>query len=167
MGETACTGLHGANRLASNSLVEALVFSHNAAEASIREFNAIGNKVTVTLEPWDETDTTDSDEAIVVSHNWDEIRRRMWNYVGIVRSDKRLQRAARRIETIKEEINEYYWDFKVTSDLIELRNLATVAELVIRSALLRKESRGLHYNIGYPERDDHNFSRHTILKKSF
>ena len=167
VGETACTGLHGANRLASNSLLEALVYSHRAFKASVEEFKAIGNKITVTLEPWDETNTTDSDEAIVVSHNWDEIRRLMWNYVGIVRSDKRLERALRRIQNIREEINDYYWDFKVTADLIELRNLATVAELIIQSALLRKESRGLHYHIGYPEKDDINFLKQTLLKKSF
>ncbi len=166
VGETACTGLHGANRLASNSLLEALVYSHRAYLASVEEFKAIGHKITVALDLWDETSTADSDEAIVVSHNWDEIRRLMWNYVGIVRSDKRLQRALRRIVNINEEINEYYWDFKVTSDLIELRNLATVAELIIRSALMRKESRGLHYNIGYPEKDDANYLKHTILKKS-
>jgi L-aspartate oxidase len=167
VGETACTGLHGANRLASNSLLEALVYAHNAYLDSVKEFSAVQNKVDITLDTWDETNTTDSDEAIVVSHNWDEIRRLMWNYVGIVRSDKRLQRAARRIKTIQEEINEYYWDFKLTSDLVELRNIATVAKLVIRSALLRKESRGLHYNIGYPEHDDKNFLAHTILKKRF
>lgn len=167
VGETACTGLHGANRLASNSLLEALVYSHKAYKDSVEEFKAIGNKITVTLDPWDETDATDSDEAIVVSHNWDEIRRLMWNYVGIVRSDKRLERALRRIQNIKEEINEYYWDFNITSDLIELRNLATVADLIIRSALLRKESRGLHYNIGYPEKDDINCLKHTILKKTY
>ncbi len=167
VGETACTGLHGANRLASNSLLEALVYAHKSAHASIEEFKAIGNKVTVTLDHWDETGTIDSDEAIVVSHNWDEIRRLMWNYVGIVRSDKRLQRALRRIKNIKEEINEYYWDFKVTSDLIELRNLSTVAELIIKSALMRKESRGLHYNIGYPEKNDQDMLKHTILKKNF
>ena len=167
VGETACTDLHGANRLASNSLLEALVYSHNAYKSSLDEFKTIGNKITVTLDPWDETDKGDSDEAIVVSHNWDEIRRLMWNYVGIVRSDKRLQRAKRRIENIQQEINEYYWDFKVTSDIIELRNLATVAELIIQSALIRKESRGLHYNIEYPGRDDVNWLKHTILKKQF
>ncbi|MCP4720132.1 MAG: L-aspartate oxidase [Desulfobacteraceae bacterium] len=167
VGETACTGLHGANRLASNSLLEALVYSHNAYKSSLDEFKTIGNKITVTLDPWDETNMGDSDEAIVVSHNWDEIRRLMWNYVGIVRSDKRLQRAKRRIENIQQEINEYYWDFKVTSDIIELRNLATVAELIIQSALIRKESRGLHYNIEYPGRDDVNWLKHTILKKQF
>lgn len=166
VGETACTGLHGANRLASNSLLEALVYSHRAYQASVEEFKTISHKITVTLDLWDEKSTQDSDEAIVVSHNWDEIRRLMWNYVGIVRSDKRLQRALRRIVNINEEINEYYWDFKVTSDLIELRNLATVAELIIRSALMRKESRGLHYNIGYPEKDDINYLKHTILKKN-
>lgn len=165
VGETACTGLHGANRLASNSLLEALVFSHEAYQTSVEEFKSIKNKVTVTLDQWDEANTTDSDEAIVVSHNWDEIRRLMWNYVGIVRSDKRLQRALRRIQNINKEINEYYWNFKVTSDLIELRNLATVAELIIRSALMRKESRGLHYNIGYLEKDNQNWLKHTILKR--
>ncbi len=167
VGETACTGLHGANRLASNSLLEALVYAHNACLDSVKQFCAIKNTVDITLDPWDETNTTDSDEAIVVSHNWDEIRRLMWNYVGIVRSDKRLQRAARRIKTIQDEINEYYWDFKLTSNLVELRNIATVAKLVIRSALMRKESRGLHYNIGYPRRDDQHFLAHTILKKRF
>ena len=167
VGETACTGFHGANRLASNSLLEALVYSHRAYQSSVEEFKPIENKVPVTLDLWDETDITDSDEAIVVSHNWDEIRRLMWNYVGIVRSDKRLERALRRIQNIQEEINEYYWDFKVTSDLIELRNLATVAELIIQSALIRKESRGLHYNIEYPEKDDQNWLKPTILKKNF
>jgi len=167
VGETACTGLHGANRLASNSLLEALVYSHRAFEASIEEFKQVADIFTASLEPWDEAGTTNSDEAIVVSHNWDEIRRLMWNYVGIVRSDKRLQRALRRIKNIKEEINEYYWDFKVTADLIELRNLSVVAELIIRSALLRKESRGLHYNIEYPEKNDDLWLKPTILKKRF
>jgi L-aspartate oxidase len=167
VGETACTGLHGANRLASNSLLEALVYAHNAYLDSAKNLPAIKKNMDITLAPWDETNTTDSDEAIVVSHNWDEIRRLMWNYVGIVRSDKRLQRAARRIKTIQDEINEYYWDFKLTSDLVELRNIATVAKLVIQSALLRKESRGLHYNIGYPERDDKRFLISTLVKKRF
>ncbi len=167
VGEAACTGLHGANRLASNSLLEALVYSHNAYKSSLEEFKTIGSKIDMELDPWDETNTQDSDEAIVVSHNWDEIRRLMWNYVGIVRSDKRLQRAKRRIENIQQEINEYYWDFTVTADLIELRNLATVAELIIQSALMRKESRGLHYNIEYPDRDDVNWLKHTILKKAY
>jgi L-aspartate oxidase len=167
VGEAACTGLHGANRLASNSLLEALVYAHNAYLDAVSALPAIKKNMDIPLAPWDETNTTDSDEAIVVSHNWDEIRRLMWNYVGIVRSDKRLQRAARRIKTIQDEINEYYWDFKLTADLVELRNIATVAKLVIQSALLRRESRGLHYNIGYPDRDDKRFSAPTILKKRF
>jgi L-aspartate oxidase len=166
VGETACTGLHGANRLASNSLLEALVYAHNACLDAIRELPAVKNNMTVTLAPWDEAGTTDSDEAIVVSHNWDEIRRLMWNYVGIVRSDKRLQRAARRIKTIQDEINEYYWDFKVTSDLVELRNIATVAKLVIRSALsAKKAGASLQYRVSC--KDDSNFLAHTILKKRF
>ncbi len=165
VGEVACTGLHGANRLASNSLLEALVYADRACKSAVDEFSSLDLRGTPQLAPWDETGTIDSDEAIVVSHNWDEIRRLMWNYVGIVRSDKRLQRALRRIKTIKEEINEYYWDFKIDSDLIELRNIATVAELIIRCALMRKESRGLHYNLEYPSRDDDKWCRHTILHK--
>jgi len=166
-GEVACTGLHGANRLASNSLLEALVYSERAANEAIREFQSIENYDAVEIQPWDESGTTDSDEAIVVSHNWDEIRSLMWNYVGIVRSDKRLSRALRRIENIQQEIDEYYWNFKVTSDLIELRNLALVAELIITSALKRKESRGLHFNIEYPQKDDKNWLKDTILKKRY
>ena len=167
VGETACTGLHGANRLASNSLLEALVYAHNAAQSSLKEFEKAAKKSTVDLEPWDETNTLDGDEAIMVTHNWDEIRRMMWNYVGIVRSDKRLHRAQRRIEMIQHEIEEYYWDFKITADLIELRNLATVAELIIKSALMRKESRGLHYNLWYPEKDDANYLSSTLVRKTF
>jgi len=167
VGETACTGLHGANRLASNSLLEALVYADNAAKASLKEFEQSAEKSTVDLDPWDETNTLDGDEAIIVAHNWDEIRRMMWNYVGIVRSDKRLHRAQRRIEMIQHEIEEYYWDFKITADLIELRNLATVAELIIKSALMRKESRGLHYNLWYPEKDDANYLTSTLVRKTF
>ncbi|MGD9826373.1 L-aspartate oxidase [Desulfobacter sp.] len=167
VGETACTGLHGANRLASNSLLEALVYAHNAAQSSLKEFEQAAKKSTVDLDPWDETNTLDSDEAIMVTHNWDEIRRLMWNYVGIVRSDKRLHRAQRRIEMIQHEIEEYYWDFKITADLIELRNLATVAELIIKSALMRKESRGLHYNLWYPDKDDANCLVPTLVQKTF
>nr|WP_320014055.1 L-aspartate oxidase [uncultured Desulfobacter sp.] len=167
VGETACTGLHGANRLASNSLLEALVYADNAAKASLKEFEQSAEKATIDLDPWDETNTLDGDEAIIVAHNWDEIRRMMWNYVGIVRSDKRLHRAQRRIEMIQHEIEEYYWDFKITADLIELRNLATVAELIIKSALMRKESRGLHYNLWYPEKDDANYLSSTLVRKTF
>ncbi len=167
VGETACTGLHGANRLASNSLLEAVVYAHMAAEQAVKELESISDEVCDALPPWDPMGTTDSDEAIVVSHNWDEIRRCMWNYVGIVRSNKRLLRARNRIETIQKEISDYYWDFKITSDLIELRNIAMVAELIIQGAILRKESRGLHYNIQYPEKDDKFWLKDTILRRPF
>ena len=116
---------------------------------------------------WDETGTTDSDELIMVSHNWNEIRRCMWNYVGIVRSNKRLARAKRRIENIQQEIHEYYWNFKVTPDLIELRNIATVAELIIKCATHRKESRGLHYNLEYPYQDNSRWQKDTVLRRPF
>lgn len=167
VGETACTGLHGANRLASNSLLEAVVYADRAAGQAVKDLKSINNGICLDLPRWDPMGTTDSDEAIVVSHNWDEIRRTMWNYVGIVRSSKRLLRAKHRIETIQKEIREYYWDFKITSDLIELRNIAMVAELVIQCAMLRKESRGLHYNIQYPEKDDKFWLKDTILRRPF
>ena len=167
IGETACTGLHGANRLASNSLLEALVYADTAAKQAIKDLQENNAATEPQPPPWDIVGTTDSDERIMVSHNWDEIRRMMWNYVGIVRSDKRLVRAERRIQNIQAEIKEYYWDFKVTGDLIELRNIATVAELIIQSAMHRKESRGLHYNIGYPNRNDARWKKDTILRRSF
>jgi len=167
VGETACTGLHGANRLASNSLLEALVYANRAARQAVQELQS-GALPDVPEPPaWDEVGTSDSDERIMVSQNWDEIRRFMWSYVGIVRSDKRLERARRRIEMIQQEISDYYWNFKVTGDLIELRNIAMVAELIIRSASHRKESRGLHYNILYPESDDQRWQKDTILRRSF
>mmetsp|Transcript_1845 Transcript_1845/g.1286 ORF Transcript_1845/g.1286 Transcript_1845/m.1286 type:complete len:182 (+) Transcript_1845:33-578(+) len=167
IGETSCTGLHGANRLASNSLLEAIVYADIAARKAVKEINVLG-EVSMPVPPgWDEVGTTDSDEVIVVSHNWDEIRRLMWNYVGIVRSDKRLERAYRRIEIIQKEIREYYWNFKMASDLVELRNIATVAELIIKCAIYRKESRGLHYNIEYPKKDDKIWYKDTILRRPF
>jgi L-aspartate oxidase len=167
IGETACTGLHGANRLASNSLIEALVYSHMAAQQAVKDIDTFDFTSTPVPPPWDEVGTTDSDEVIMVSQNWDEIRRFMWNYVGIVRSNKRLERAVRRIEIIQKEIREYYWDFRVSADLIELRNIAMVAELIIKCAGHRKESRGLHYNIEYPYRDDMRWQKDTILRRSF
>lgn len=165
IGETACTGLHGANRLASNSLLEALVYAHCAAGQALQEMHTRKRADHPAIPDWDDVGTTDSDEQIMVAHNWDEIRRCMWNYVGIVRSDKRLARARRRIDTIQTEIREYYWNFRVSSDLIELRNIATVAELIVQCATHRKESRGLHYNIGYPLRDDRRWQKDTVVRR--
>lgn len=146
-GEASCTGLHGANRLASNSLLECLVFS----EAAVNDMLAQTPRQLPVLPQWDESRVTDADEEVVISHNWDELRRFMWDYVGIVRTTKRLQRAEHRVRLLKQEIHEFYSHFRVSHDLIELRNLVLTAELIIRCAMHRKESRGLHYSRDFPE----------------
>jgi L-aspartate oxidase len=151
VGETAHTGLHGANRLASNSLLEGCVFAHRLAERlAVR--GAPRPAASFRAKPWRYGKAVTSDEAVVVSQNWDEVRRLMWNYVGIVRTTKRLQRALARMELLEREIAQYYWDAVPTPDIVELRNIATVATLVIKSALARKESRGLHYTLDHPRR---------------
>jgi len=149
IGEVAFTGLHGANRMASNSLLECLVFAHSASQDILAHFKEVSSPPE--LPAWDASRVTNSDEEVVVSHNWDELRRFMWDYVGIVRTTKRLQRAKHRVDLLQSEINEYYSNFRITNDLIELRNLIVVADLIVRSALLRQESRGLHYTLDYPE----------------
>lgn len=160
IGETAYTGLHGANRLASNSLLECLVFAEAASKDIEHSISSWG--LSKKIPQWDESRVTDSDEEVVVSHNWDELRRFMWDYVGIVRTDKRLQRAKRRVDLLNSEIEDYYGNFRVTNDLLELRNLTQVADLIIQSAMQRKESRGLHYTLDYPHTDS-NAAHSTIL----
>ena len=162
IGEVAFTGLHGANRMASNSILECLVFAKQASQ-HITKFLKSSPKNT-SIASWDDSKVINSDEAIVVSHNWAELRQFMWDYVGIVRTTKRLQRAKHRITLLKQEIEDYYGNFHVTSDFLELRNLVTAAELIIDSALLRKESRGLHYTLDFPHLDDVRFKKDTILK---
>jgi L-aspartate oxidase len=162
IGECACTGLHGANRLASNSLLEGLVFAHRAAEALATTLDR--SKPWPEVPEWEVGGAVPSEEAVVITQNWDELRRLMWNYVGIVRSNTRLRRAARRIALLQEEIAEYYWKYFVTRDLLELRNIATVAQLVVECASSRRESRGLHFTMDYPEVDA-KFAQDTVIKR--
>ena len=161
IGEASCTGLHGANRLASNSLLEGIVFAHSAAEISS---GRLQDSTWVELPEWDLGEAVDSDELVVIKQTWEEIRRFMWNYVGIVRTTRRLKRARHRVDLVQEEIRNYYWDFRITGDLVELRNLAQVAGLVVESALARRESRGLHYTIDFPQSDPR-WLRDTELRK--
>lgn len=161
IGEVACTGLHGANRMASNSLLECLVFADRAYDDILLTLPSI--EPVPAIPDWDESQVSDSDEEVVVSHNWNELRTFMWDYVGIVRTDKRLDRAMNRVQLLQKEISEYYGNFRVTSDLLELRNLVIVAELIIRCAQLRKESRGLHCTLDYPDTDNSQPAQNTVL----
>jgi L-aspartate oxidase len=161
IGETAYTGLHGANRMASNSLLECIVFAHAAAKHIVNRLD--GAWIDETIKAWDESRVIDSDEQVIIQHNWHELRLFMWDYVGIVRTNKRLERALRRINLLRQEIDEYYSNFKVSNNMLELRNLVCVAQLIVTCAMQRKESRGLHYNLDYPDMLDK--PEPTIIQK--
>ena len=160
VGEVASTGLHGANRLASNSLLEGLVCAHRAAQSVLTEPQP---PVDVALPEWHSGAAENPDELVVVSHNWDEIRRLMWDYVSIVRTNKRLKRAATRLQNLRQEVQEFYWNFKICSDLLELRNLVETASLIVNCAKLRNESRGLHYTLDFPETKNTSRPQNTVI----
>tara|TARA_B100001175_G_scaffold269704_1_gene241583 strand:- start:324 stop:875 length:552 start_codon:yes stop_codon:yes gene_type:complete len=161
IGESSHTGFHGANRLASNSLLECLVMAKKCSEAILTN-NSVGKFQDTDLPKWDDSLVTESKERFAISHNWDDLRKIMWNYVGIVRSNKRLKIAKEKIQLIEKEMNEYYYKYNITSDMLELRNIINVAKLVIDSALYRKESRGLHYSIDFPRRNTA-FEKNTYI----
>jgi L-aspartate oxidase len=169
IGETACTGLHGANRLASNSLLEGVVFADRAIRRIIEKRNGgqhplpSRQAMPEPLPEWDSGRAVPMEERININHTWRELRTLMWNYVGIVRTNGRLRKAKERLNLIRHEVKEYYWSYLLTQDLIELRNIVTIADLIIDSALMRKESRGLHYNLDYPHHDDRFSKRDTVL----
>jgi L-aspartate oxidase len=163
IGESSFTGLHGANRMASNSLLECMVFATAAAEHINSQPESLDSNLEIPF--WDETQVTNSDEDVIISHNWEELRRFMWDYVGIVRTDKRLQRARRRVQLLQQEVTEYYSNYRISSDLLELRNLIQVADLMIQCAIRRKESRGLHYTLDYPEQTEQ--ATDTVLTPPF
>ena len=165
LGETACTGLHGANRLASNSLLEAVVFAHRAAHWLEGAIEAIAKLDRIEVEPWRTGGAAVLDESILIKHNWDQVRQLMWDYVGIVRRQKRLNLIQTRLSFMLAEIKEHFYDYLLTPDLVELRNLAVIADLIVQSASRRKESRGLHYILDYPEKNDREFLRDTILQR--
>ncbi len=164
IGECAYTGLHGANRLASNSLLECVVYGQSAASNILKHIDDVDLIDQSLIPNWDDSQVTDSDEEVIIHHNWHELRLTMWDYVGIVRTNKRLQRAMHRIELLKHEVHDYYSNFKVSKNLIELRNLLDVAEIIVRSAMMRKESRGLHYTLDYPDKDD--VKKVTIIRNN-
>ncbi|WP_028580121.1 L-aspartate oxidase [Desulfogranum japonicum] len=165
LGETACTGLHGANRLASNSLLEAVVFAHRASQYLEKQINEYRQQPCYDVEPWKTGGAATLDESILINHNWDQVRRLMWNYVGIVRRTKRLNLMQTRLDWMLKEIKDHFYDYLLTADLVELRNLAVIADLIVRSASQRQESRGLHYTLDYPNRDDTNWKKNTVLSR--
>jgi L-aspartate oxidase len=165
LGETACTGLHGANRLASNSLLEAVVFAHRAAHWLQGQIDGIRKLERIPVDGWRTGGAAVLDESILIKHNWDQVRQLMWDYVGIVRRKKRLDLIQTRLSWMLTEIKEHFYDYLLTPDLIELRNLAVIADLIVQSASLRRESRGLHYILDYPEKNDREYLRDTVLQK--